>query len=198
MNDEARCGEVQRRTAETEVLLQLELDGTGKHQIDTEIPFLNHMLTLFSVHSLCDLQVTARGDIEVDDHHSVEDIGICLGEALRLALKDKRGIRRYGEACLPMDESLARVVIDLSGRPCLVYEVPLEREQLGSLAVENIQEFFQAVANNAGMNLHIDLLRGSNTHHKIEAIFKAFARALKMAVELEPRLEGVWSSKGNL
>lgn len=198
MNDEARCGEVQRRTTETEVLLQLELDGTGKHQIDTEIPFLNHMLTLFSVHSLCDLQVTARGDIEVDDHHSVEDIGICLGEALRLALKDKRGIRRYGEACLPMDESLARVVIDLSGRPCLVYDVPLEREQLGSLAVENIQEFFQAVANNAGMNLHIDLLRGSNTHHKIEAIFKAFARALKMAIEMEPRLEGVWSSKGNL
>lgn len=198
MNDETRCGEVQRRTAETEVLLQLELDGTGKHQIDTEIPFLNHMLTLFSVHSLCDLQVTARGDVEVDDHHSVEDIGICLGEALRLALKDKRGIRRYGEACLPMDESLARVVIDLSGRPCLVYEVPLEREYLGSLAVENIREFFQAVTNNAGMNLHIDLLRGSNTHHKIEAVFKAFARALKMAVELEPRQEGVWSSKGNL
>lgn len=196
--EETRCGEVQRRTAETEVLLQLELDGTGKHQIDIEIPFLNHMLTLFSVHSLCDLQVTARGDVDVDDHHSVEDIGICLGEALRLALKDKRGIRRYGEACLPMDESLARVVIDLSGRPCLVYEVPLEREQLGSLAVENIREFFQAVANNAGMNLHIDLLRGSNTHHKIEAVFKAFARALKMAIELEPRLEGVWSSKGNL
>lgn len=196
--DEARCGEVQRRTAETEVLLQLELDGTGKHQIDTEIPFLNHMLTLFSVHSLCDLQITARGDVEVDDHHSVEDIGICLGEALRLALKDKRGIRRYGEACLPMDESLARVVVDLSGRPCLVYEVPLEREQVGALAVENIREFFQAVVNNAGMNLHIDLLRGSNTHHKIEAVFKAFARALKMAVELEPRLEGVWSSKGTL
>lgn len=196
--DEARCGEVQRRTAETEVLLQLKLDGTGKHQIDTEIPFLNHMLTLFSVHSLCDLQITARGDVEVDDHHSVEDIGICLGEALRLALKDKRGIRRYGEACLPMDESLARVVVDLSGRPCLVYEVPLEREQVGALAVENIREFFQAVVNNAGMNLHIDLLRGSNTHHKIEAVFKAFARALKMAVELEPRLEGVWSSKGTL
>lgn len=198
MNEEARSGEVQRRTAETEVLLHLELDGTGKHQIDTEIPFLNHMLTLFAVHSLCDLQVTARGDVEVDDHHSVEDIGICLGEALRLALKDKRGIRRYGEACLPMDEALARVVLDLSGRPCLVYNVALEREQLGSLAVENIREFFQALTNNAGMNLHIDLLRGENTHHKIEAVFKAFARALKMAVEMEPRLEGVWSSKGNL
>lgn len=196
--DQQRCGEVQRRTKETEVLLQLELDGTGKYQIDTGIPFLNHMLTLLSVHSLCDLMVTARGDLEVDDHHSVEDIGICFGEALRMALGDKQGIRRYGEASVPMDESLARVVLDLSGRSCLVYEVPLERDLVGSLAVENIKEFFQAVANHAGMNLHIDLLRGENTHHKIEAVFKAFARALKLAVEIEPRLEGVWSSKGKL
>ena len=195
---QTRCGEVQRHTNETEVLLQLELEGTGRHQIDTEIPFLNHMLTLLSVHSLCDLKVTARGDIEVDDHHSVEDIGICFGEALKIALGDKRGIHRYGEATVPMDETLARVVIDLSGRSCLAYDVPLERDLLGNLAVENIKEFFQAVANHAGMNLHIDVLRGSNTHHKIEAVFKAFARALRMAVELEPRLEGVWSSKGNL
>lgn len=196
--EQTRRGEVQRQTSETEVLVQLELDGTGKHQIDTEIPFLNHMLTLFAVHSLCDLMVSARGDVDVDDHHTVEDIGICLGDALRLALGEKRGINRYGEATVPMDEALARVVIDFSGRPCLVYNVSLERQQMGNMAVENIKEFFQAVTNHAGMNLHIDLLRGGNAHHKIEAVFKAFARALKIAVEMEPRLEGVWSSKGNL
>lgn len=196
--EEKRIGEVQRRTRETEVLVQIELDGTGNHQIDTEIPFLSHMLTLLAVHSLCNLKVSARGDIEVDDHHSVEDIGICLGQALKLALGEKHGIQRYGEATVPMDECLARVVMDLSGRSCLVYQVDLEREQLGNLAVENIKEFFQALVNHAGINLHIDLLRGDNTHHKIEAIFKAFARALKTAVDREERIEGVWSSKGNL
>lgn len=196
--DVSRIGEVQRKTAETEILLQLELDGTGSHQIDTEIPFLSHMLTLFSVHSLCNLKVTARGDIRVDDHHTVEDIGICLGMALNQALKDKRGINRYGEATVPMDEALVRVVLDLSGRSYLVYNVELTRNQIGNFATENVKEFFQAVANNAGMNLHIDILRGENSHHIIEAVFKAFARALKVAVDCEPRIEGVWSSKGNL
>lgn len=193
--DNNRIGEVQRKTSETEVLLQVELDGTGNHQIDTEIPFLNHMLTLFSFHSLCNLKVMARGDIEVDDHHSVEDIAICLGQALKIALGDKKGINRYGEATVPMDESLARVVLDLSGRSYLVYNVPLEREMIGNFATENVREFFQAVAANAGINIHIDLLRGSNTHHIIEAVFKAFARALKDAIEIEPRMEGIWSSK---
>ncbi|MFA7148447.1 MAG: imidazoleglycerol-phosphate dehydratase HisB [Syntrophomonadaceae bacterium] len=198
MEELTRVGEIHRKTGETEILVQVELDGTGKHQIDTPIPFLSHMLTLLSVHSLCNLKVTAQGDVNVDDHHTVEDIGICLGEALKMALQDKRGINRYGEAIVPMDEALARVVIDLSGRSYLVYNVKLDRERVGDLATENVQEFFQALANSAGMNLHIDLLRGDNAHHIIEAIFKAFARALKMAVAIEPRVEGIWSSKGKL
>jgi imidazoleglycerol-phosphate dehydratase len=198
MRDLCRIGEVQRNTGETEVLVQVELDGTGSHQIDTEISFLSHMLTLFTVHSLCNLRVTARGDIDVDDHHTVEDIGICLGEAIRIALQDKKGINRYGEATIPMDEALARVVIDFSGRSCLVYNVVIGREMVGDFATENVREFFQAIANAAGMNIHIDLIRGENAHHIIEAIFKAFARALKMAVAIEPRVEGVWSSKGKL
>lgn len=198
MIKDSRVAEVQRKTAETEVLVQLDLDGTGNHQIDTEIPFLSHMLTLLAVHSLCNLKVTARGDIEVDDHHSVEDIGICLGEALRKALGDKRGINRYGEATVPMDEALVRVVIDLSGRSYLAYNVKFKRGNIGNFALENIKEFFRAVASNAGMNLHIDLIRGENDHHIAEAVFKAFARALKIAIDYEPRIEGVWSSKGNL
>ena len=198
MAELTRIGEIHRKTGETEILVQVELDGTGSYQIDTPIPFFSHMLTLLSVHSLCNLKVIAQGDIDVDDHHTVEDIGICLGEAIKMALQDKNGINRYGEAIIPMDEALARVVIDLSGRPYLVYNVKIEREKVGDLASENVQEFFQAVANTTGMNLHIDLLRGDNGHHIIEAIFKAFARALKTAVAIEPRVEGIWSSKGKL
>lgn len=198
MTQLTRMGEIHRKTGETEILVQVELDGTGSYQIDTPIPFLSHMLTLLSVHSLCNLKVIAHGDIDVDDHHTVEDIGICLGESIKIALQDKKGINRYGEAVLPMDEALARVVIDLSGRPYLVYNVKIDREKVGDLASENVQEFFQALANTAGMNLHIDLLRGDNGHHIIEAIFKAFARALKTAVAIEPRVEGIWSSKGKL
>lgn len=195
---ETRSVEIQRKTNETEILLQLELDGTGAHQIDMEIPFLSHMMTLFTVHSLCDLKITARGDVEVDDHHTVEDIGICFGQAIKGALGEKRGINRYGEAVIPMDEALARTVIDLSGRSCLVFEADLPRETLGGFSTENVKEFFQAVANSANITIHIDLLRGGNTHHIIEAIFKSFARAMKQAVSYEPRIEGVWSSKGNL
>ncbi len=198
MQEMTRIGEIHRKTGETEILVQVELDGTGSYQIDTPIPFLSHMLTLLSVHSLCNLKVTAQGDIDVDDHHTVEDIGICLGEAIKMALQDKKGINRYGEAVIPMDEALARAVIDLSGRPYLVYNVKIGREKVGNLASENVQEFFQALANTAGMNLHIDLIRGDNGHHIIEAIFKAFARALKTAVAIEPRVEGIWSSKGKL
>jgi imidazoleglycerol-phosphate dehydratase len=156
------------------------------------------MLTLFSVHSLCNLKIAARGDIEVDDHHTVEDIGICMGEAIKMALGDKQGIRRYGEATVPMDEALARVVIDLSSRPYLVYSVDVPVEKLGMLTTENIKEFFQAIANHAGITMHIDLLRGENSHHIIEAVFKAFARAFRNAVTFEPNIEGVWSSKGKL
>ena len=198
MAELTRIGEIHRKTGETEILVQVELDGTGSYQIDTPIPFFSHMLTLLSVHSLCNLKVIAQGDIDVDDHHTVEDIGICLGEAIKMALQDKNGINRYGEAVIPMDEALARVVIDLSGRPYLVYNVKIDREKVGNLASENVQEFFQALANTAGMNLHIDLIRGDNGHHIIEAIFKAFARALKTAVAIEPRVEGIWSSKGKL
>jgi len=190
-----RKGEVQRKTSETELLLQLELDGTGHHQVDIEIPFLGHMLTLFSVHSLCNLKVTGRGDIEVDDHHTAEDIGICMGQALKTAIGDKMGINRYGEATVPMDEALVRVVLDFSGRSFLSFNVNIPRDQIGNFSTENVKEFFQALANNAGMNIHIDLIKGENSHHIIEAVFKAFARALKMAVAIEPRIEGVWSSK---
>ncbi len=193
-----RSGAVERKTAETEVVLHIALDGNGQHDIDTEVPFFDHMLTLFSVHSLCDLKIKARGDLAVDDHHTVEDVGICLGQALKEALKDKKGIYRYGEATVPMDEALVRVVLDLSGRSYLVYNVELKRERLGNFSVENAREFFQAVANYGGMNLHIDLIRGENDHHILEAIFKAFGRALKTAVTIESRVEGVWSSKETL
>ncbi|MGI5879857.1 MAG: imidazoleglycerol-phosphate dehydratase HisB [Syntrophomonadaceae bacterium] len=193
-----RTAEIKRQTRETDIDLRLEMDGTGNCDIDVPIPFLGHMLTLFAVHSLCNLRLTAKGDIEVDDHHSVEDIGICLGQALKEAAGDKKGINRYGEATIPMDEALVRVVLDFSGRAYLSYNVELENANIGNLATENIQEFFQALASSAGMNLHIDRLRGTNTHHVIEATFKAFARALKMALTIDPRMEGVWSSKGKL
>ncbi|HEY8392746.1 MAG TPA: imidazoleglycerol-phosphate dehydratase HisB [Capillibacterium sp.] len=196
--EEIRRGAVQRKTAETDISLELTLDGSGRYQIETGVPFFDHMLTLFAVHSLCDLKVAAKGDLAVDDHHTVEDVGICLGQAIKIALKEKKGINRYGEATIPMDEALVRVVLDLSGRPLLVYNVEVKREQIGTFATENGREFFQAVANAAGMNLHVDLLRGENVHHIIEAIFKAFGRAFKTAVGIEPRLEGVWSSKKTL
>jgi Imidazoleglycerol-phosphate dehydratase len=198
MADLKRIGEIKRKTRETEIFVELELDGNGLHQIDTAITFLGHMLTLFSVHSLCNLKLAARGDMEVDDHHTVEDIGICLGEAIKMAVGEKNGINRYGEATVPMDEALARVVIDLSNRPYLVYKVDVPAEKLGVLTTENVKEFFQALANHAGMTVHIDLLRGENSHHIIEAVFKAFARAFKVAVSIEPNIEGVWSSKGKL
>lgn len=196
---ENRIARVVRKTTETDIVLELNLDGNGSHQIDTPIPFLNHMLTLFSVHSLCNLNVSALGDVaEVDDHHTVEDIGICLGQALKEALGEKHGINRYGEITLPMDEALVRVVMDLSGRPYLAYNVAIPVSNIGNLATENIREFFQAVVNQAGINLHIDLLRGDNSHHILEATFKAFARAWRQAATIVSGVEGVWSSKGKL
>ncbi len=198
MQDTLRVGEVQRETRETKIWVKIEIDGQGQEKIDTEIPFLDHMLTLLSVHSRCNLFVTARGDLEVDDHHTVEDIGICLGEAIKKALGDKTGISRYGEATVPMDEALVRVVLDFSGRPHLSYAVEIPGENLGKLSRESVQEFFQAVVNHAGLTLHIDLLRGQNSHHIVEAVFKAFSRALKMAVTLDPNIRGVLSSKGQL
>lgn len=196
--DSVRSSQVIRQTAETEISVSLAIDGSGSYQIETPVPFLNHMLTLFAVHSRCDLKVGATGDTQVDDHHTVEDIGICLGQTIKGALGEKKGINRYGQALIPMDEALARVVIDLSGRSFMQYAVEIPAPQLGNLSTENVKEFFQAVANQAGMTIHIDLLRGENSHHIVEAVFKAFARAFKEAVDLAPGVEGVWSSKGKL
>jgi imidazoleglycerol-phosphate dehydratase len=196
--DSVRSSQVIRQTAETEISVSLAIDGSGSYQIETPVPFLNHMLTLFAVHSRCDLKVDATGDTHIDDHHTVEDIGICLGQTIKGALGEKKGINRYGQALIPMDEALARVVIDLSGRSFMQYAVEIPAPQLGNLSTENVKEFFQAVANQAGMTIHIDLLRGENSHHIVEAVFKAFARAFKEAVDLAPGVEGVWSSKGKL
>lgn len=198
MNENNRVAEVHRKTTETEVFVYVNLDGTGSYQIDTEIPFLGHMLALFSMHSLCDLRIMARGDTHVDLHHTVEDIGICLGQAIAEALGEKKGILRYGSAVLPMDEALARVVVDLSGRAYLDFNVAIPTEMVGGFATELFEEFFRAVVSNSHITLHVDLLKGKNSHHIIEAVFKAFARAFKEAITYEPRVEGVWSTKGRL
>ncbi|MGE5372047.1 MAG: imidazoleglycerol-phosphate dehydratase HisB [Solirubrobacterales bacterium] len=198
MAEDLRSAEVHRKTNETEIFMNLEIDGNGNYQVDTEIPFLGHMLALFSMHSLCNLKVWARGDNQVDDHHTVEDIGICLGRAIVDSLGDKRGINRYGSAIIPMDEALVRVVLDFSGRPYLDFNAEMPAQTVGNFATELVEEFFRGVVNQAGMNLHIDVLKGTNTHHIIEGIFKAFARAFREASTFEPKMEGVWSTKGKL
>ncbi len=193
-----RRAEVQRVTAETEIELSINLDGSGAAHIETGVGFLDHMLTLLSVHSLVDLTVHANGDTHIDDHHTVEDVGICLGQTLLDAIGDKRGIRRYGHSTLPMDETLATVALDLSNRPLLVFDAEFPTEKIGDFDTQLVQEFWQAVVSHARMNLHIVLHHGSNSHHIAEAIFKAFARALRMAVEIDPRRTGVPSSKNAL
>jgi imidazoleglycerol-phosphate dehydratase len=194
-----RTAKIERKTDETEISLVIDLDGSGIAKVDTGIPFINHMLNLFSAHSFIDLDLTARGDTDIDDHHTIEDIGICLGKAIEEALGDKKGIKRYGEATIPMDESLARVVIDISRRPVLSYRVQLKKETTGSFDVGLIKEFFRALVNNAGLTLHIDLIAGEEPHHVFEAIFKAFARALDKAISRESRMAGrIPSTKGIL
>jgi imidazoleglycerol-phosphate dehydratase len=193
-----RSAQVERKTKETDVRVQLKLDGDGHSQISTGLPFLDHMLELFAKHGLFDLEIICRGDLEIDDHHSVEDIAITLGQALGQALGDKSGIRRYGEAVVPMDEALCRSVIDLSGRFYLVYEVPTRRQKIGAFSVELAEHFWRSLAETAKFNLHIDCLRGRNTHHMLEGTFKATARALRQAVERDPRITGVMSTKGVL
>ncbi|RQW87421.1 MAG: imidazoleglycerol-phosphate dehydratase HisB [Geobacter sp.] len=193
-----RTAVVERVTKETRIRLSLGLDGTGDSKICTSVPFLDHMLDLFTRHGLFDLQVEAQGDIDIDFHHTVEDIGIVLGEALKRALADKAGIRRYGQATVPMDETLASAAIDLSGRPYLCFNVPLPKVKIGEFDVELVREFFQAFTNSACLNLHLNLKYGENTHHIVEACFKAFARALNQAVGLDPRISGVLSTKGTL
>lgn len=194
----SRKATVERSTAETQIQLELELDGTGQAQIRTGVGFLDHMLELFAKHGGLDLSVTARGDLHVDQHHTVEDVGICLGQALRQALGDKAGIRRYGHFTLPMEETLVTTALDLSGRYFLVFQAEFPTPKIGEFDSELVQDFWQAVAANALCNLHILLLHGRNSHHISEAIFKSTARALRMAVDLDPRQTGVPSTKGTL
>ncbi|MEW6298216.1 MAG: imidazoleglycerol-phosphate dehydratase HisB [Thermodesulfobacteriota bacterium] len=189
---------IQRKTAETDIRLSLDLDGEGKYQIATGVPFLNHMLELFARHGFFDLTIQATGDTEIDDHHTVEDVGLALGQAFREALGEKRGIRRFGEATVPLDEALVSCVVDLSGRPFLAYNLKIRQERVGNFATELIHDFFLALTNQLGMNLHLNMTQGRNPHHIIEAGFKAFARALSSAVQYDPRVTGVLSTKGSL
>lgn len=193
-----RTAEIERITSETKITLKLAIDGSGMVAIRTTVPFLDHMLHLFARHGLFDLTVEAHGDIDIDFHHTVEDIGIVLGEAFRQALGDKKGIVRYGTARIPMDETLADVSVDLSGRPYLVYNVALPKVKVGDFDAELAKEFFQAFANTCGCNLHLNLLYGDNVHHIIEACFKGFGRALDAATRQDTRLNGVMSTKGVL
>lgn len=195
---EKRIGTCTRKTKETDIALTINLDGQGDNQIDTGIPFFDHMLDGFARHGLFDLSVKVSGDLEVDSHHTVEDTGIVLGQALQNALGTKVGIKRYGYFILPMDETLALSAIDLSGRPYLKYDADFTIPQLGTLDTEMIREFFYAVSYSAGMNLHLRMLSGSNGHHMAEAMFKAFAKALDMACRKDGRIEGVLSTKGSL
>ncbi|GAE88301.1 imidazoleglycerol-phosphate dehydratase HisB [Acetivibrio straminisolvens] len=194
----SRKSEISRKTGETDISLSINIDGSGKGNITTGVGFLDHMLNLFARHGLFDLDVKAKGDLEVDAHHTVEDVGIVLGQAINQALGEKKSIRRYGSSFVPMDETLVLVALDLSGRPYLVFDAELKCERLGNMETELVEEFFRAVAFNAGITLHIKALYGSNTHHIIEAMFKAFGRALDDATRKDDRIEGVMSTKGIL
>jgi imidazoleglycerol-phosphate dehydratase len=193
-----RVATVARKTKETDIRLELHLDGDGRAAVKTGIPFVDHMLELFARHGLFDLTVQARGDLEVDYHHTVEDVGLVLGQALREALADKAGIRRFGEATVPLDEALVQTVVDLSGRPFLAYDVRIKQAKIGSFDVELVHDFLLALVNQAGMNLHVRMLSGRNPHHIVEATFKGLARALDVATQRDPRVRGVLSTKGTL
>ena len=195
---ENRTAECRRKTKETDITLSLYLDGPATSEINTGIPFFDHMLDGFARHGLFDLNVRVKGDIEVDSHHTIEDTGIVLGQAIAKALGDKAGIRRYGYFILPMDETLALAAIDLSGRPYLKYQADFTADRLGSMDTEMVREFFYAVSYSAGMNLHLKIMEPGNNHHMAEALFKAFGKALDMAVSDEPRMKEVWSTKGSL
>ena len=193
-----RTSTIKRKTGETNISLSLNIDGKGKSAIKTGIPFFDHMHTLIAKHGIFDLKLAAKGDIEVDYHHTVEDVGICLGQAFKKALGEKAGIVRYGESKVPMDEALAEVIIDISGRPHLTYNVPIKKTKFIDFDVEVVKEFFEAFVLNAGITIHVNLIRGSNMHHIIESIFKAFAVTLSKACEISPRKKGVPSTKGIL
>jgi len=194
-----RSAKVTRNTLETKISVELNLDGTGKVKLDSGLPFLEHMLDQVARHGLIDLEINAKGDLHIDAHHTVEDIGITLGQAFNQAVGDKKGLRRYGHAYVPLDEALSRVVLDISGRPGLVFNCEFVRSNIGEFDVDLIREFFQGFVNHALVTLHIDNLAGDNAHHQAETIFKAFGRAMRVALELDPRMAGVMpSTKGTL
>jgi len=198
-SDPGRTARVERKTAETEIVVEVDLDGGGRAQLATGVPFLDHMLDQVARHGMLDLAVQAKGDLHIDAHHTVEDIGITLGQAFKAAVGDKKGVVRYGHAYVPLDEALSRVVIDLSGRPGLEFHVPFTRAMIGTFDVDLTHEFFQGFVNHALVTLHVDNLRGDNAHHQCETVFKAFARALRMACTLDPRSgSAIPSTKGAL
>jgi imidazoleglycerol-phosphate dehydratase len=198
LNKEMRRATIQRKTLETDITVSIDLDGQGNSSVDSSIPFLDHMLGLFAKHGLFDIDLKARGDIYIDYHHTVEDIGICLGQAIKKALGDMKGIKRYGYSAVPMNEALAFVIIDLSNRPYLVYNVKASIEKVGQFDTELVPEFFRAMANNSGMTIHINVPYGQNGHHIIEAIFKAFGKALDEASMVTDRFNDVMSTKGEI
>lgn len=189
---------VERKTKETDIAARIELDGTGVYDIQTPFPFLNHMLSAFAKHGFFDLKVAAKGDTEIDDHHTVEDIGIVMGELLSKAWGDKRGVRRFGNAAIPLDEALAQVTVDLSGRPYLVYQVQSPRKKIKEFDTEMIEHFFRSLVDQSKINLHINLMYGKDPHHIFEAVFKGFGRALDQATQIDLRVKGVASTKGKL
>ncbi len=193
-----REAQVTRNTLETQISVKLNLDGSGNSRLASGVPFLDHMLDQVARHGVFDLEVSAKGDLHIDAHHTVEDIGITLGQAFAKAIGDKKGVRRYGHAYVPLDEALSRVVVDLSGRPGLEMQVEFVRARIGEFDVDLVREFFQGFVNHAMVTLHVDNLKGDNAHHQAETAFKAFGRALRMAVEPDPRMQGVPSTKGNL
>ncbi len=193
-----RRAEVRRKTKETAIVLRLDLDGSGKHSIKTGIPFFDHMLSLLAYHSRMDLSLKAKGDIGVDAHHTIEDVGICLGDGIRRALGEAKGIQRYGMAMIPMDETLVSVALDFSMRPCLVFQMKLRRSKIGTFDPELVEEFFRALCNHSRITLHINLLYGRNSHHMVEAVFKGFGRALREAASFDERAAQIPSTKGML
>lgn len=193
-----REAKIKRSTLETDIEAKLRIDGSGKYEVSSGIPFMDHMISLVAKHGFFDVELKARGDTEVDYHHTIEDIGICLGQVLEKALDQKKGIRRYGNATVPMIESLASVTLDLSGRSNLVYNVKMKKEKVGEFDTELVEEFFRAFAVNCGIDLHINKIYGDNTHHILEAVFKAFGQALDQATTLDQRIKGVLSTKGKL
>jgi len=194
----ARTAKIKRETKETNISIELNLDGSGQHHIESPVHFFNHMLTAVARHGFFDLTVRATGDVEIDAHHTVEDLGIVLGEAFKKALGDKAGVRRFGRSTMPMHEALASVILDFSGRPFLVFNVDLPKAKVGEFDTELVQEFFVAFCNHSGANIHVNLAYGDNLHHIIEGIFKAFGRALDEATSVDPRIQGVMSTKGKL